>query len=293
MSVIHNPRAPLDVLIAEDDCDTRLAVRLLLEEEGYSCAEAEDGRVAVEAAHQCFPRLVLMDLMMPEVDGFAAAKQLRSDPRTRGVRIHCLTALNFPAARRAAEEAGCDGFLTKPFTAEELLDAVSTAVYSLRLADDVLVRAVERLGQTLAAEVPGRESQWCKQLIGALSQLEAALCRQADRMDGDDGWLADADRSGPTLARRVAEFRQQHDNLVEQTRSLRAQVKRAAQAFRSRGDTGARADTMPRFPSVGPVVDFIALRRSGDRLVDAVRRHTEQERSVLFDSLNTDIGVGD
>jgi CheY-like chemotaxis protein len=290
MSGIQNSRAPLDVLIAEDDCDTRLALRLLLEDAGYSCAEAEDGRVAVEATHQCSPRLVLMDLMMPDVDGFTAARQLRSDPRTSAVRIHCLTALDFPAARRAAEEAGCDGYLTKPFTAEDLLEAVSIAVYALRPTDDGLVRAGERLSLTLAAPAPGRESKWCKQLMGALANLETVLCHRAEAMAGEDSWLAAVDRSRPTLARRVAEFHKQHDVLVEHARSLRAQVQRAAQAFRPRGEA---AGSLLGRASVGPVVDFNALRRDGERLAAAVRDHAQKERSVLFESLNTDIGVGD
>jgi CheY-like chemotaxis protein len=123
------PCAAIDVLVAEDDPVIRLAVRRLLEDEGYTCAEAEDGREAVEIAQQCPPRLVLLDLMMPEVDGFTAAEQLRSHPRTRDIPIHCLTALDFPAARRAAERSGCEVFLTKPFDVDGLLDIVSTALH--------------------------------------------------------------------------------------------------------------------------------------------------------------------
>ncbi len=124
------PRASFDVLIAEDDPVIRLAVRRLLEGAGYTCAEAGDGREAVEIAQRCPPRLVLLDLMMPDVDGFTAAEQLRSHPRTREVPIHCLTALEFPAARRAAERSGCDVFLTKPFDVDGLLDVVSTTLHS-------------------------------------------------------------------------------------------------------------------------------------------------------------------
>jgi CheY-like chemotaxis protein len=109
------PRASIDVLIAEDDPVIRLAVRQLLEDEGYTCAEAEDGRDVLDIALQYPPRLVLLDLMMPEIDGFTAAEELRSNPLTHDVPIHCLTALDFPAARRAAERSGCDVFLTKPF----------------------------------------------------------------------------------------------------------------------------------------------------------------------------------
>jgi CheY-like chemotaxis protein len=123
-----NLHPPIDVLIVEDDPVTRLAVRQVLESEGFTCAEAEDGQEAIEIAEFCPPRLVLMDLMMPDMDGFTAAEMLRSNPYTRDVPIHCLTGLDFPAARRAAQRSGCEVFLTKPFDIEGLRDVVSTAL---------------------------------------------------------------------------------------------------------------------------------------------------------------------
>jgi CheY-like chemotaxis protein len=119
----------VDVLIAEDDPVIRLAVRQILEEEGYTCAELEDGRDVLDVAVESRPRLVLLDLMMPGIDGFTAAEQLRADPRTRDIKIHCLTALDFPAARRAALRSGCDVFLSKPFDVEGLLDVVRVALH--------------------------------------------------------------------------------------------------------------------------------------------------------------------
>lgn len=121
-------RPAVDVMIAEDDALLRLCVRHVLEAEGYTCAEAQDGQEAVAIAQQCTPRLVLLDLMMPNVDGFTAAEQLRADPQTRDIPIHCLTALDFPAVRRAAKRSGCEVFLTKPFDLDGLLDVVSVAL---------------------------------------------------------------------------------------------------------------------------------------------------------------------
>jgi two-component system cell cycle response regulator DivK len=265
MSLVENARAPLDVLIAEDDGDVRLAVRQLLEGQGYTCAEAEDGRAAVEVARESPPRLVLLDLMMPEVDGFAAARRLRADPRTQDVTIHCLTALNFPAARQAAREAGCDGFLAKPFSPDELIGAVRAVIYSLRPTDDALTQARERLGQTLAAPVPGRERPWSRQLAGALADLESALRRPPDSRGFD--------LCRPTLVRRAAALRGERNRLLEQAHALRTQVRCAAEAL--------------------PETDFTTLRRAGEQLLTVCLRHAEKERDVLFESLNTDIGVGD
>src|SRR5262249_28373549 len=67
---------------------------------------------------------VLLDLVMPGLNGLEVARQLRSDPRTRAVHIHCLTGLSDPDLRRQAAEAGCEAFLTKPVAPEVLLEAV-------------------------------------------------------------------------------------------------------------------------------------------------------------------------
>jgi CheY-like chemotaxis protein len=127
----QEPSPPaIDVLIAEDDLSVREALRCLLENEGYTCAVAENGREAVEIAHESPPRLVLLDLMMPELDGFGAARQLRRDPRTRDVHIHCLTSRTDRAARVQARRAGCEVYLTKPMDVEGIRDVICIALNS-------------------------------------------------------------------------------------------------------------------------------------------------------------------
>jgi CheY-like chemotaxis protein len=105
-------------------------LRLLLEGDGYRCAEAENGREAVEIARQCHPRLVLLDLMMPEQDGFSAVKQLRADPGTRDLHVYMLTARTDAEARKKADRMGCEAFLTKPIDASEFLEVISIAMQS-------------------------------------------------------------------------------------------------------------------------------------------------------------------
>jgi CheY-like chemotaxis protein len=114
----------VDIVIAEDHELTRRSLRLLLEREGYTCAEAGNGQEAVEMVHLRSPRCVLLDLAMPVVDGFTVARRLRADPRTCGVHIHCLTAYQDPDARQEARQAGCELFLTKPVDIETLLAAL-------------------------------------------------------------------------------------------------------------------------------------------------------------------------
>src|SRR5260370_264502 len=124
MRVPEVQATPIDVLIAEDEAPNREALRSLLEGEGYRCAAAGNGREAVELAWQHRPRCVLLDLKMPELDGFSAARRLRADPRTRDTRIHCLTGLTGPEARAEALDAGCELFLTKPVDAAALLQVI-------------------------------------------------------------------------------------------------------------------------------------------------------------------------
>jgi CheY-like chemotaxis protein len=118
------------VLIVEDDPVLREALRWLLEGKGYTCAEAEDGLEAVALARQSPPRLVLLDLMMPALDGIGAARQLRADPRLRGVPILCLTALSDDRAHAEARQAGCDLVLTKPVDLDGVLDLACIALNS-------------------------------------------------------------------------------------------------------------------------------------------------------------------
>jgi CheY-like chemotaxis protein len=129
MRSAERPRSPIDILIAEDEAVTRLALRQLLESEGYRCAEAVDGREAVEIARHLPPRLLLLDLMMPELDGFAVARLLRSDPATRRVRILLVTGRNDRSARAEARRTRCEVLLTKPLDFDGLLDVISTALH--------------------------------------------------------------------------------------------------------------------------------------------------------------------
>ncbi len=116
---------PVDVLIADDDALLRTSLRFLLEQQGYRCAEAETGREALDLARESPPRCVLLDLKMPELDGYAVARQLRADPRTRAAHIHCLTGQTGPAVREQAHEAGCEVFLAKPVALGLLLKIVN------------------------------------------------------------------------------------------------------------------------------------------------------------------------
>lgn len=110
------------ILLAEDHLDSREALRALLEAFGFLVIPAVNGAEAIRLARETCPDLILMDIMMPEVDGFEATRRLRGFPETRNVPIITLTAMD--GARDRAIEAGADDFLAKPINSGQLLDMV-------------------------------------------------------------------------------------------------------------------------------------------------------------------------
>ena len=110
------------ILLAEDHLDSREALCALLEAFGFEVIPAVNGAEAVELARRHPPDLVLMDIMMPEVDGFEATRRLRDFPETRDIPIITLTAME--GSRTQALEAGADDFLAKPINSGQLLDKV-------------------------------------------------------------------------------------------------------------------------------------------------------------------------
>ncbi len=102
------------VLIVEDDEDNLELVCFLLQQAGYEILQAKDGRTGLEAAFSQQPDLILLDMSLPEIDGWKVARQLKDDPRTDSILIVALTGHTAPGDRKRALEAGCDGYISKP-----------------------------------------------------------------------------------------------------------------------------------------------------------------------------------
>jgi len=118
----------IDILVVEDDLDTRESLRLILEMEGFACEEAAGGQVALEAARKHAPRIVLLDVMMPGCDGLEVMRQLRAQPWASGTQVWCLTGRVDPAVRDAATSLGCDQFFLKPMQPDELVTRIRKAI---------------------------------------------------------------------------------------------------------------------------------------------------------------------
>jgi len=126
MQVVPQPlgvRSENKILIVEDHRDSREALRALLEAYGYEVVEAGNGRVAVERARTEWPNLILMDIMMPELDGFDAARRIRAIPGHEHTPIIAVTALE--DAHQLALAAGMSDYVRKPVDIRGLINKVS------------------------------------------------------------------------------------------------------------------------------------------------------------------------
>jgi len=117
----------LKVLLVDDFEDTRLFLRLALEDHGFIVTEAENGQRAVENATREKPDVILMDLAMPLMDGFAAAKLIRQNEQLKNVPLIAITAHQESDFRIGARDAGFDAYVTKPIDVnwlKELIDGL-------------------------------------------------------------------------------------------------------------------------------------------------------------------------
>lgn len=105
------------ILIAEDNQASRELIREILETLGYQVLEASDGREALQKIEEAEPDLVLLDIQMPVLDGFAVVRRLRQDPRFATLRIVALTAYAMREDREKTLRAGFDAYIPKPVDA--------------------------------------------------------------------------------------------------------------------------------------------------------------------------------
>lgn len=112
------------ILVIEDETTTRNIFLECLDAEGFATFSAENGRIGLQQAQEQLPDLVICDILMPELDGYAVLTTLRQDPITALIPFIFLTAKATRAELRRGMELGADDYLTKPLTAEELLRAI-------------------------------------------------------------------------------------------------------------------------------------------------------------------------
>ncbi|OPX34815.1 hypothetical protein B1H10_02705 [candidate division KSB1 bacterium 4484_188] len=116
--------AALDVLVVDDDHEQAKITKMLIERNGFHSKFTTNGQEALEIIQTKTPRLVILDLMMPEIDGLRLCKIIKENPETSEIRVIVYSGKIYEADRRKALALGADLFLTKPTRAYILIDAV-------------------------------------------------------------------------------------------------------------------------------------------------------------------------
>ncbi len=124
------------ILLVEDDADIAFTIKLNLEKEGYRVAHIDNGQEALISAQQSSCDFLILDLNLPDLDGFTICRELRRDPSTRSLPILMLTARTGERDRVTGLELGADDYLTKPFSPRELVARVGAILRRARGFDD-------------------------------------------------------------------------------------------------------------------------------------------------------------
>ena len=113
------------ILVVEDDPIALKLIRDVLKISGYKTIEATDGEQGVELAKARKPDLILMDIMMPVMDGYAACRAIKRDKATKTIPVVMLTSLEHELNKEIGKDVGADEYITKPLAHKELLDVIS------------------------------------------------------------------------------------------------------------------------------------------------------------------------
>ncbi len=116
-------RGPL--LIIEDNAQNRYMIRFLMEKHGFSVIEATNGQEGIEYAIRYKPTIILLDVQLPEMDGYAVARELKRHPELANIPVVAVTSYAMVGDRERILAAGADGYIEKPINPETFVDEVS------------------------------------------------------------------------------------------------------------------------------------------------------------------------
>ncbi len=192
------------ILVIEDDPDVLDNVHDLLKTEGFVTVGARDGRAGLKEAHLRQPDLIICDVMMPDMDGFEVLRQVRSQPETRTIPFIFVTARAGRADLRTGMDLGADDYLVKPFTAEELLQAVRTRLERHDEQRQWYQERIKELRSNLSRTLP-HELRTPLSCILGYSQF---LLEILDTVEPDElrGMLEEINDSGKRLERLVDNY---------------------------------------------------------------------------------------
>ncbi|MBT3375037.1 MAG: response regulator, partial [Lentisphaerae bacterium] len=176
------------VLVVDDEPDNRELLRTLLEMKGHTVFDAGNGAEALDMVKDALPDVILLDVMMPEMDGYEVCRRLKGDPETAPVPIIMVTALAGRSDRLEGIDAGANDFLTKPVGAQDVILRVRNSIYTKRLYDQVnesldRLRELEELRDNLTHMIV---HDMRSPLMGICGSLELLQMTVADRLDEED-----------------------------------------------------------------------------------------------------------
>ncbi|MGQ9866642.1 MAG: hybrid sensor histidine kinase/response regulator [Pseudanabaenaceae cyanobacterium] len=160
------------ILLVEDNSTVLSNLRKMLESEGFTVSTATNGRDGIVAAQQTPPDLIICDIMMPDVNGYDVLATLRQQDATATVPFIFLTAKSDRRDFRQGMELGADDFLTKPFTRDELLEAIRAQLDKQKTLDERYRQQVAELRGNLAQSLPHRLLFPAIQIMGMAMGLE-------------------------------------------------------------------------------------------------------------------------
>lgn len=187
------------ILIADDNQAMREAIIRFVEAEGYTALAARNGREALALALEKQPDLVLLDVTMPDIDGFEVCRRLKDDPRTALIPITMLTVLDSPDHRWYGIEAGADDFLTKPFDERLLRARIQSQLRTKRLTDQLERTESVIVALALAVEAKDMYTEghlWRLAHYGEQLAVAAGLGAEASRAVWQGGLLHDIGKIG-------------------------------------------------------------------------------------------------
>lgn len=126
---------PQSVLIVDDEPNILLSLQFLMKKSGYEVRTSKDGEEALAEIARAAPDLVLLDVMMPKIDGFSVCKMIRDNPEWKDVRIIMLTARGRDVEREKGLALGADDYITKPFSTADAIARVGAVLGRAHQAD--------------------------------------------------------------------------------------------------------------------------------------------------------------
>ncbi|MEQ8973860.1 MAG: response regulator [Coleofasciculus sp. C1-SOL-03] len=190
------------ILVIEDELSVRDNILELLEANNFQVTESDNGLAGIQLATQQLPDLIVCDVMMPELDGYEVLTALRSNPATQTIPFIFLTAKASRDDWRQGMELGSDDYLTKPFTAKELLSAIATRLSKQMAIQQQSEAKLDELRSNITSALPRELQTPLNSIVGTSQTLLADYIEAAPVRS----MIEDIQASGQQLSRSIQNF---------------------------------------------------------------------------------------